>query len=163
MDGLVGKARERSLYEADEHAWMLQQLALVREGRLAELDAEHLAEYLDDMTKSNRRAVRSRLERLLQHMLKSDRQPWRATRSWRLAVLEQQSRLRWELEETPSLRPFAEDSVPAAYAKARRFASMETGLRAAAFPEECPYSLEETLAWEPPMPGDPPRRRGANP
>lgn len=159
MDGSAGTTRERSLYEADEHAWMLEQLALVREGRLGELDRAHLEEYFDGMTRRDRRAIESRLVRLLQHMLKFDRQPWRATRSWRLTVLEQQSRLRWELKATPSLRPFASATLADAYADARRLASEETGLRLGAFPEECPYTLDEALAWEPPMPGDPPRRR----
>jgi hypothetical protein len=149
----------RSLYEADEHAWMLQQLALLNQGRVHELDATHLAEYLRDMTKSDRRALRSHLTRLFQHLLKFEAQPGRATRSWRLSVIEQQQRVHDDLKDTPSLANYLPELLPDAYATARRFAAQETGLPLSAFPAELPWSLDAALAWEPPEPTTQPRRR----
>ena len=140
----------RSLYEADEHAWMLQQLDLLDAGRVADLDTMHLAEYLRDMTKSDRRALRSRLTRLFQHLLKFEAQPGRATRSWRLTVFEQQERVRDDLKDTPSLANYLPESLPEAYDRARLYAAKETGLPLSAFPAEAPWSLESALAWEPP-------------
>jgi len=158
MDGFGQAAR--SLYETDEHAWMLQQLDLLRAGRVHDLDVAHLAEYLRDMTISDRRALRSHLARLFQHLLKFEAQPRRATRSWRLTIFEQQERLRDDLKDTPSLAQYLPELLPEAYAKARRFASKETGLPLAAFPETAPWSLEDALAWEPPEQETQPRRRG---
>jgi hypothetical protein len=58
------------LYEADETAWLDAMADLVRQGRLEELDYAHLAEYLTDMARSDRREVESRLTTLLEHLLK---------------------------------------------------------------------------------------------
>lgn len=157
MDG-TGPAT-RSLYEADGHAWMLQQLDLLNQGRLHELDTTHLAEYLRDMTKSDRRALRSRLARLFQRLLKFEAQPGRATRSWRLTVFEQQERVRDDLKDTPSLANYLPELLPEAYDKARLYAAKETGLPLSAFPQEAPWSLDSALAWEPPETDTQPRRR----
>lgn len=148
MDG-SGSAT-RSLYDADEHAWMLQQLDLLRAGRVQDLDSVHLAEYLRDMTARDRRALRSRLAQLWLHILKFHAQPQFASRSWRVSVLEQQFALREALSDTPSLAHYLPDLEPEAYAKARHLASVETGLAEAAFPGEPPMTLQQALAWAPP-------------
>jgi hypothetical protein len=157
MDGTV---RGKSLYEADEHAWMLQQLALIQAGRAAELDLAHIEEFLRDMTASDRKALKSNLARLYQHILKFRAQPSQASRSWRLSVLEHQARVRDELEMTPSLRHYVPELLPDAYERARRFAAEETGLPLAHFPTEPPMTLDEALAWQmPPLVEPTPRRK----
>ncbi len=49
-----------SLYETDDHAWVLEQAALLRAGRAAELDAIKLAEELEDLVRPVRAASASR-------------------------------------------------------------------------------------------------------
>jgi hypothetical protein len=148
MDGSGSAAR--SLYEADEHAWMLAQLALLEQGRLADLDVEHLREYLRDMTIRDRRALRSRLAQLWLHILKFQAQPELASRSWRVSVLKQQFAVREALSDTPSLARYLPELGPDAYAKARQMAAAETGLAETAFPAEPPMTLPQALAWVPP-------------
>ncbi len=36
----------KPLYELDEHEWLLQQVGLLEEGKLAELDQKNLTQYL---------------------------------------------------------------------------------------------------------------------
>ena len=50
-----------SLHEQDETAWLEQMADLVTAGRWGEIDRRHLAEYLLDMAKRDRREVFSRL------------------------------------------------------------------------------------------------------
>ena len=57
------------LYEADETAWLDAMARIVAEGRFEEMDHVHLAEYLSDMAKRDRREVNSRLAQLLAHLL----------------------------------------------------------------------------------------------
>lgn len=45
------------LYEQDFYAWAMKNAELLRQGRISEVDAMHLAEELEDMGKSNRRAL----------------------------------------------------------------------------------------------------------
>jgi hypothetical protein len=74
-------------YEGDLVAWAEANARLLRLGRLEEVDAEHIAEELEDMGKSERRALGSHLQNLVMHLLKWQYQPQRRRRSWRFSVL----------------------------------------------------------------------------
>ena len=69
------------LYEADETAWLDAMAESIRKGRLDDLDYAHLAEYLEDMAKRDRREVKSRLTVLAAHVLKWQHQPKKRSRS----------------------------------------------------------------------------------
>ena len=50
-----------------------------------------------------------------------------------------------KLEYSPSLKHQLDELFAKAYARARKDASLETGIRLTTFPEQCPYSLEQAL------------------
>ena len=75
------------LYETDETAWLDAMAQCAQRGAHAELDFEHLAEFLSDMAKRDRREVESRLATLLAHWLKWQYQPEKRSRSWRADML----------------------------------------------------------------------------
>ena len=132
-------------YEADLVAWAEDNAALLRARRLTEIDAEHLAEELEDMGKSERRALGSHLQVLAMHMLKWHFQPERRSRSWRLSILNARHAIDEILTDSPSLRPRAEELLAKGYALARERAIVETGLPDQQFPESCPYKIEQLL------------------
>jgi hypothetical protein len=134
----------QDLYEQDETAWLEAMAELARDGRATDLDLVHLAEYLSDMARRDRREVTSRLVVLLAHLLKWVHQPRRRSRSWRVTVIEQRQELK-ELAAQGVLRTHAEEVLTDAYAQAIERASAETSLPADRFPRECPYSLSELL------------------
>jgi len=134
-----------ALYHCDETAWLEEMAALARAGDVVAMDCKHLAEYLSDMAKRDKREVVSRLAILLLHLLKWDRQPEKQTRSWELSIREQREELQ-ELLESGLLRNFAEQELPNAYRKAVRRAAVETDLSESEFPTECPFALEQVLA-----------------
>lgn len=150
MDGTIAPDGRNDLYEADEHAWLLQQVALLREGRLTELDAAHLVEYLESMARRDRRELRSRLVILLMHLLKYRVQPERAGWSWAQTVLTQQDELRGIIAGTPSMAQHIPDLLDTAFGQARLLAAAETGLPASRFPADNPWTLDEALHWKPP-------------
>ena len=82
-----------ALYERDETAWLEAMAELARDGRAEDLDLGHLAEYLFDMARRDRREVESRLAVLLSHLLKWTYQPDRRSRGWRATVIEQRQEL----------------------------------------------------------------------
>lgn len=133
------------LDETDETAWLEHTAELIRAGRLDQVNAETLAEYLTDMARRDRREVFSRLVILLTHLLKWDHQPDRRTRSWQGTILEQQRELK-QLLESETLRNHALAVFPKSYDEARKQAAAETGLTRATFPEECRWDLEGVLA-----------------
>ena len=70
------------LYDQDFYAWTNEQAALLRAGRLSEADVEHIAEEIENMGKSEKRELVSRLRVLLLHLLKWQYQPTRRGKSW---------------------------------------------------------------------------------
>jgi hypothetical protein len=133
------------LYETDETAWLDAMAELIRQGRWDELDYPHLAEYLTDMARRDRREVESRLATLLTHVLKWIHQPDHRSNSWRGTIIEQRQELA-RLVERGVLRNHAEAVLANVYAQAVERAAAETGAPAASFPEECPSSLEQLLS-----------------
>ena len=147
MIARLATAETPDLYEADETAWLEAMACLIREGKVAELDYPHLAEYLEDMARRDKREVASRLALLIAHLLKWHYQPERRSGGWRATVEVQAQELR-ELLESGVLSNYAEEILAKAYANAVRQAIAETGLPAATFPAECPYTIETLLAAE---------------
>ncbi|WP_207458021.1 DUF29 domain-containing protein [Azospirillum sp. SYSU D00513] len=129
------------LYEADFALWIDRQAALLRSGRIGEVDHGNLAEELEDMGKRQRQDLRSRLEVLLAHLLKYEFQSGLRMGSWLGTIAEQRARIEDLVEESPSLRPVLESLAGEAtfYDRARRQAILETGLPAAKFPHANPY------------------------
>ena len=146
-----GESALSQLYEADETAWLEAMAQRIQQGCWDELDYPHLAEYLNDMARRDRREVKSRLTTLLVHILKWVRQPDHRSRSWHGTIIEQRQELS-DLAASGVLRNHAEAILTDAYAKAVERASVETGLAAESFPGECPYTLEQLLS--PDFPAD---------
>lgn len=137
---------ETALYETDFHAWAMRSALLLREGKLAELDAEHIAEELEGMGASERRELLNRLQVLLLHLLKHQYQPERRGKSWLLTINHQRTAIERLLEQSPSLRGLLNaDALARVYGKALRDTVIETDLDPHLFPIACPYRLEQIL------------------
>ncbi len=142
-----------TLYQTDYAQWALRNAELLRSGRFAELDIEHLLEELSDMSKSDRRELHSRLLVLIAHLLKwqfqyqtlADR--WREFdgRSWRASIIEQRNQIAGLLKQSPGLKSVFDDSVVEVYGDALTLAHKETRLPLTTFPATCPYSMAQLL------------------
>ena len=133
------------LHTADFFGWIMQQAALLRAGRLTEIDREHLAEEIEDMGRSLQRELVNRLTVLLLHLLKWQFQPGYQGNSWRYTIEEQREQLKDHLQDNPSLKQKLPESMERAYKYARTGAAKETGLPKSIFPEECPWSFEQAF------------------
>jgi hypothetical protein len=132
-------------YDTDFYAWAAQQAAALRAKDWAALDLEHLAEEVEDLRKTERRAVRSQLRLILSHLLKWIAQPPRRTESWRSTITNGRVIVQEDLEDLPTLARELPDLCTWAYPRARRDAAKETGLPLTAFPEVCPWPVEQVL------------------
>ena len=133
------------LSEHDYHAWLLEQAARLRARQFDQIDYEVLAEELEDMGRSERRAVESHLKNLFLHLLKWAKQKERRSGSWRDSIDTARDALADLLHDSPSLRPQLPEFVKRQYPRARRSAANQTGLAVATFPGTCPFRLEEIL------------------
>jgi hypothetical protein len=125
--------------------WATEQGALLRAGRLDRVDVENVAEEIESLGRSEEDQIDSRLEKLLQHLLKWQFQPEERTNSWGSTLLEQRLRIRRLIERSPSLKRYPAQSMKSSYVLGRAEAIKETGLKEAIFPADCPYSAEQTL------------------
>jgi Domain of unknown function DUF29 len=135
------------LYDADFYTWTQQQAALLRDGKVHELDLANLAEEIESLGKSDRRALGSHLRGLVMHLLKwhyqsSGRQ---TGHSWRTSINNHRRDIHAIADDSPSLRRQVPDLLAREYPRSRRDASDETGLPLATFPEACPWTPEQVL------------------
>lgn len=64
-----------SLYEQDILLWTEQQATLLRAGKLADLDIEHIREEIEDMGKEQKLALQSLWRMILVHLLNLELSP----------------------------------------------------------------------------------------
>jgi hypothetical protein len=140
-------------YEIDIIAWANEQAALLRAGKFSEVDIAHIAEEIEDVGKSERRELASRMAVLLAHLLKWQFQPDRRGSGWQRTIKEQRRAIASHLRETPSLKTSLADEnwKEGLWADATAKAIDETGIDETgfdAFPEICPWTVEEILSLD---------------
>lgn len=144
MDG-----RAATRYDDDFYAWTQEQAAALRQAAHAPvnvpIDWAHLAEEVEDLGNSQRFAVESHMERVIEHLLKLQHSPASDPRAdWEASVDTHRTEAARRL--TPSIRRHVEATLAERYRIGRRHA-----LRGLArdgvttLPEECPYSLDQVL------------------
>jgi hypothetical protein len=155
----MAKALDKpSLYDTDYVAWLDEQAAHLRAGRLSAPDVANVAEELEGLMKSQRQQLENCLEVLILHLLKWDHQPEQRSNRWRSTVVEQRGRIRRLLRDSPSLRRSMEEAAREVYPDAIEQAAIETELSETAFPATLPYSLEQLFERELPA-GELPAQR----
>jgi hypothetical protein len=132
-------------YERDFAQWIARQAELLRAKDFEHLDVDNLVEEIEDMGKSLRRELHSRLEVLILHLLKCEFQPERKTSSWVSTLHEQRNRILHNIEQSPSLGRLVPELSARAYAGAVRRAAVETGLPVSTFPRNNPYPADALL------------------
>ncbi len=143
--GAASRRTATTPYDKDVILWSQEQARLLRAGRFAELDIEHLADEIEDVGKSEKRELASRMAVLLAHLLKWSRQPGKRTPSWRVTIVDQRKRIALAIKETPSLKGVMRDPdwQAAVWLDARAHARKETGLAEEVLPDACPWTMDE--------------------
>jgi len=136
-----------TLYEKDFCLWSSQQSELIRKGDFGHIDIENIAEEIESLGKSYRRALRSQIKRLILHMLKLRYQPEMQidSNSWQRSVNQAREDIREIVKENPSLKNTLDEILYGIYENARQDAHYETCLDIRVFPKECPWTIEEIL------------------
>ncbi|MEI6706110.1 MAG: DUF29 domain-containing protein [Methylococcales bacterium] len=132
-------------YQKDFYAWTQEQAALLKAGRLHELDLINLLEEIETMGRSEKRELDSRLTVLLVHLLKWHYQSGRRSKSWQLTIEGQRDNCFDVLDDNPSLKPQLNELINRAYSKARTLAAKETDLDKSVFPITCSWTLAQIL------------------
>jgi hypothetical protein len=134
-----------SLYDRDFYAWTQEQAKLIKEGSLDRLDLTHLLDEVEGMGAKEKSELKSRLARLIMHLLKWNYQPAKQSRSWKNTIYDQREELQDLLTDNPSLKSKIDEYYDKSYKKAVREAVVETGLDDSLFPKKCEWKIEQLL------------------
>ena len=148
----------RSFYETDYYTWVQKTVRLLREGRLSEVDLEHLVEEVEDLGKSLKRELVGFLAQSFSHLIKYryllDRSPG-DERKWRV-----DAQVFWRdamrvLRDNPGLNRAMDQIIDEAWEKARSdvFRSFEefnneSDLDTAGIPGKCSFPLGSVLSGD---------------
>lgn len=126
-------------YDKDIVAWASEQAAFIRAGRFDMLDIEHISEEIEDVGRSERRELESRMIVLLAHLLKWKFQPARRGTSWKATIAVQRKDIAITVKKVPSLKTDLADEewFSLVWEKAVVKAMEETGHDD--FPKSCPW------------------------
>ena len=142
-----------TLYETDFYQWTQETLRAIRDRDVEHLDWLNLAEEVEALGRSEKRAVKSFLRELLTHLLlyeywqnKRDYQ----TKGWKREIYEFRLQLKDRLE-AKTLDNYFVSQINEVYPQSSRSAAFkfeEAELSLPVFPALCPYSVEQLLNLE---------------
>jgi hypothetical protein len=97
-----------TLYDNDYHKWVGETVQQLREKNFNCVDWDNLIDEIEDMGKSQRRALESLLTRLLEHLLKlsywqSEKE--RSGNHWASEIVNFRYQINKRIKESPSLKP----------------------------------------------------------
>ena len=126
----------KSLYESDYLLWTQQTVAQLRAGEFDCIDLENLIEEIEDLGKSRRNEIRSRLTTLLEHLLKRiyvdipD-----CFNGWENTIRVQRTEIELTLLDSPSLKTLWDESFDIAFRLALRNVRDEYTKKGFRFPD----------------------------
>jgi hypothetical protein len=145
---------QQTLYEQDYYLWLQTTIKKLRSGQFSTLDLENLVEELESMSRSDKRALKSLLTRLLEHLLKLAY--WKSEqeynqRGWKGEIRTFRIQIKDLLKDSPSLKPYMTEIFEKCYSNARSIMIDVTGLPSNTFPQSDFATLEQVLdeAWFP--------------
>jgi hypothetical protein len=145
MNELKSATRQASAYDVDFAAWTADQARRLRAVKPAGLDWENVAEEVESLGRSDRRAVGSALKVILEHLIKWRFQAEKRSSSWSDSIEEHRDRISRILDDSPSLAGLPEKSLEHEYRRARRKALRDTALSPESIPTTSPFTSAQAL------------------
>ena len=148
----------RSFYETDYYTWVQETVRLLREGRLSEVDLDHLVEEVEALGKSLKRELVGLLAQSFSHVIKHqyllDHSPG-DKKGWR-----KEAQIFWDeamsiLRDNPGFNRMMDQIIDEAWNKARSdvFRSFEefnneSDLDVLGIPGTCPFPPDSVLSGD---------------
>ena len=131
-------------YDTDFCAWAAAQAELLRAGRLDEADIARIAGEIEDLGKRDRREVASRIQTVIEHLMKLAASPATEPRAgWEATIARERVEIGRLLEDSPSLRVALPDVIAREERSARRLVARDMSLRG-----EAPTVALDGLAYD---------------
>ncbi len=132
-------------YESDFVEWLFDQADRLRRRGPSGIDGDNIAEELETLGRSERRALRSHMRNRLIHMIKWEFQPERRSRSCYASLRTSLSGMEDKIAISPSLgtKEYLQTVLDEIYPEARAQALRETGLSPEAVMVRCPFAVDQ--------------------
>ncbi len=107
-----------ALYDRDFNLWIQKTVSDLKNKDMNRIDWSNLIDEIEGMGKSERRALQSYLERLLEYLLKLkywDAERDRCEKGWKIEIIEFRSRIERILSDSPSLKNYLAEIYPQAH------------------------------------------------
>ncbi len=140
--------KQKQLYETDYYLWVLETVKQLQNKNLDFLDWENLIEEVLDLSKREKRKLQSLLKRLLEHLLKLkywENEVKKNKQHWRGEIANFRQKIKYQLEDSPSLKSYLDEIFLQSYQDARIIASEKSGLPLNLFPEQPMAPLKQVL------------------
>lgn len=129
-------------YESDYFGWLEDQLALLKSGRLSDIDAQNVAEEIKDVGRREYDKLEYALTALIYNLLKWDLFPDRRSTSAVLSIDAHRDQISALLVRNPSLITDAAEALAEGYVYATYDVMRDSDLPESTFAPECPYDLD---------------------
>jgi hypothetical protein len=129
-------------YEADYYGWIEDQVALLKAGRLSEIDTQNIAEEIKDIGTRQYDHLENAARALIYNLLKWDLQPDRRSPSMVLSIDAHRDQIVRLLDRNPSLASEAPEALADAYLYATYDMMRDSNLAESIFARECPYDWD---------------------
>ena len=137
-----------TLYEQDYNLWLETIVKQLRLREFSGIDLDNLIEELESMGRSDKRALKSLLTRLFEHLLKIAY--WETEREynqnkWKVEIRTFRQQIADLLNDSPSLKNYLQSIFEECYNRARKNMIDLTGFSSQLFPDTPISNIQETL------------------
>jgi predicted transcriptional regulator len=142
------KQKQKSLYDTDYNLWVLETVKKLENRDFDSLDWENLIEEVSDLSRREKKKLKSLLRKLFEHLIKI--KYWKSEiernkRHWQGEITNFRKQIKDELEDSPSLKHYLLEILEECYQDGREIASQKSGLPVKIFPEKAFAPLEQIL------------------
>ena len=145
---------QKSLYDTDYNLWLEETVKRLQAKDFNAIDWENLIEEIASLGRSDKRAIKSLLTRLFEHLLKLAY--WESERDynqnhWQREILNFRKQIRDDLKTSPSLKRYLREIFDECYQDARQLLSASSQLPVDTFPTKPLGNIEQVLdeTWFP--------------
>ncbi|MBJ7898796.1 MAG: DUF29 family protein [Cyanobacteria bacterium RI_101] len=139
---------DKSLYETDYNLWVLETVDKLQRRELGALDWENLIEEVIDLSRRDKKKLKSLLRLLVEHLLKLtywENEIENNRGHWEAEITNFRKLIQDELTDSPSLKRYLQEVWQECYQDGREIAAKRSSLPLSAFPETPIANLEQAL------------------
>ncbi|WP_157871910.1 DUF29 family protein [Gloeothece verrucosa] len=145
---IIEAEHSKSLYDSDFNLWVEETVKQLQAKNYEMIDWDNLIEEVADLSRSEKRALKSLLTRLLEHLLLIAY--WDSERDYNLGhwageIQNFRNDILELLATSPSLKPYLIEVFDDCYQNARKFVIKKTRLAPKVFPTEAIATVEQAL------------------